>query len=95
MSKFLISCGGTGGHVSPGISLDGSVSLRFSPTLALALGLMGWFENAGKNVESAASSNAYIGSTSVTPTPIATPAYHLASGTQVFIGPYLGLQFGP
>ena len=45
-------------YVSPGISLDGSVSLRFSPTLALALGLMGWFENAGQNVQSAPSSNA-------------------------------------
>ena len=43
----------------------------------------------------APSANEYIGSLSVTPVPIATPAYHLASGTQVFIGPYLGLQFGP
>jgi hypothetical protein len=82
-------------YVSPAISLDGSVALRVTPTLAIALGVMGWFENAGQNVQSNASPNQYIGSSGATPTPISTPSYHLASSTQVFIGPYVGLQFGP
>jgi len=82
-------------YVSPAISVDASIALRVSPSLAVALGAMGWFENAGQNLQSNASGSAYIGSSSVTPTPIPTPSYHLASGTQVFIGPYVGLQFGP
>jgi hypothetical protein len=66
-----------------------------TPALAIALGLTGWFEAAGQGVQSKASPDAYIGSASVTPVPISTPSYHLASSTQIFIGPYLGLQFGP
>jgi hypothetical protein len=29
------------------------------------------------------------------PEPLPTPQYHFASGPQVFIGPLIGLQFGP
>ena len=82
-------------YVSPALSLDGSIALRVSPSVAVALGLMGWFEAAGQGVQSKPSPDAYIGSSSVTPTPIATPAYHLASSSQLFVGPYIGVQFGP
>jgi hypothetical protein len=82
-------------YVSPALSLDASIALRVSPSVAVALGLMGWFEAAGQSVQSKASPDAYIGSGSVTPVPISTPSYHLATSTQIFVGPYLGLQFGP
>src|SRR3984957_2033230 len=38
MSKFLISCGGTGGHVSPGISLaEGLVARGHEVTLLISM----------------------------------------------------------
>jgi hypothetical protein len=85
-------------YVSPAISLDGSISLRVSPTAAVALGLMLMFETAGSDLQSNPSGNQVIGSSGppvVGGAPITTPAYHLATGAQTFIGPYIGLQFGP
>jgi hypothetical protein len=84
------------GYVSPALSIDLSVSLRVSPTTAIALGGMLWFETAGAGVESNSDPNqvaAASGSKVVTAIP--TPGYHLATGAQTFIGPYLGVQFGP
>jgi hypothetical protein len=82
-------------YFSPALSIDASASLRVSPTLAIALGLMTMLETAGQSVQTTASTSQYIGSQTVSPQAIQTPAYHLASGTQVFLGPYVGLQFGP
>jgi hypothetical protein len=31
----------------------------------------------------------------VNPLPIPTPQYHFATGSQIFLGPFVGLQFGP
>jgi hypothetical protein len=82
-------------YVSPAIATDLSVSLRVNPTLAIAIGGLVWFETAGSNVTSAPSANQYLAGGATPATPIPTPAYHFATGAQTFVGPYLGLQFGP
>jgi hypothetical protein len=52
-------------------------------------------ETAGSDLQSKAGPSEYIGGGATQPTPITTPAYHLATGAQTYVGPYLGLQFGP
>ncbi len=83
------------GYFSPAISADAAIHLRLGQSTALSLGLMLWAESAGSGPATKAESTRYMGGGSATPVPIATPAYHLASSAQVFLGPYLGMQFGP
>jgi hypothetical protein len=76
-------------YVSPAISADGSLQFRLSPTVAIAVGVTFLADNAS-----------IAGNSSVAPAPgrnplIPTPGYNIASGPQVFIGPFLGMQFGP
>jgi hypothetical protein len=55
-----------------------------------------WGENAGNSVVTAPAQNdVLVNTTTKTAVPLFTPAYHLASSGQVFLGPYLGMQFGP
>ncbi|HEY2513213.1 MAG TPA: PEGA domain-containing protein [Polyangiaceae bacterium] len=82
-------------YVSPALSIDGSVSYRLSGTMALALGLQLMLETAGDGPASSANGSQYIAGGNANPSPLTTPSYHLASGAQTFLGPYLGLQFGP
>jgi hypothetical protein len=80
-------------YFSPAISISAEGQLRVSPTLALAVGLHMWADNAsigGSNSFSAPSTTPFIGRYSQP-----TPAYHFATGAQVLLMPYLGLQFGP
>jgi hypothetical protein len=77
------------GYVSPAISADGSLQFRLSPTVAVAVGVTFWADNA-----SIAGNNASPPSPGHNPL-IPTPGYNIASGPQVFIGPFLGMQFGP
>jgi hypothetical protein len=78
-------------YVSPGISIDASVGARLGEATSLVLGLMLWAENAGSSKETAPEPSAHLSSGQ----PLATPGYHLATGSQVFFGPYLGMMFGP
>jgi hypothetical protein len=89
-------------YVSPGITLEGALHVRFTPTLALAVGASLWADNAsiaGSNSvppnpgRLLAAPNNPPGAPP--PVPIPTPQYHLATGAQVFLGPFLGMQFGP
>ena len=82
-------------YVSPALSVDGSIAYRFNRGLALALGVQLMFETAGDGPATSANGNQYIAGGNSTPFPLTTPSYHLASGAQTFVGPYLGLQFGP
>ncbi|MFO0678272.1 MAG: PEGA domain-containing protein [Polyangiaceae bacterium] len=84
-------------YVSPAVNVDASVQFRLSPTTSLALGCLAWLETAGKDAHTAPDYTRFIGnpSSSVPPEPLNTPSYTLASQTQFFLGPYLGLQFGP
>jgi hypothetical protein len=82
-------------YVSPALAGDVSIALRVSPTIAIALGAILWFETAGSGPVSNASPNQYLAGGQTTPVALPTPGYHFASDAQTFIGPYLGLQFGP
>ena len=64
--------------------------------MAISLGGILWFETAGSDTRSAPKSDRIMtGGGSGRPVPLATPTYRIASGPQTFIGPYLGIQFGP
>ncbi len=88
-------------YFSPAITADASAQLRLSPTVALAVGMFFWVDNAsiaGSNSIPPASNNpphVLTNGNAATSVPIPTPGYTVASGPQVFIGPYLGMQFGP
>jgi hypothetical protein len=80
-------------YLSPAISISAEGQLRLTPTMALAVGLQMWADNAsmaGSNSFAAPSTTPVIGVYSQP-----TPAYHFATGPQVLLMPYLGLQFGP
>jgi hypothetical protein len=81
-------------YVSPGVSVDAAVQLRVSASTALALGVMLWAESAGSSVATAPDPHRNLGGNGQF-TPISTPQYHVATGSQVFLGPYLGMMFGP
>jgi hypothetical protein len=84
------------GYLSPGISAEGALQVRLSPTVAVQVGLMMWADNAGSSTVVPASTQQHaLTNGSQTPAPIPTPAYTLASGPQVILGPFLGMHFGP
>jgi hypothetical protein len=83
-------------YVSPMLSLEVAGQLRLGRKTALALGVTSWFEHAGDGVKSEARNNAVLFSPAGEPVaPQATPEYDMANGSQWFIGPFLGLAFGP
>jgi len=85
-------------YVSPGVSAEVTASFRLGQTLALALGANMWVENAPQSLRTTPRPNEFIGDPNNTGggvQPIATPAYDMANGAQVYLGPFLGLQFGP
>jgi len=89
---------GPGGfsYFSPAVSVDAAVHWRLTPTTALSLGVTLWGENAGNSVVTQPAQNDVLVNTQTkTVVPLFTPAYHLASSGQLFVGPYLGMQFGP
>ena len=88
--------GGGKTYFSPAASVDGSVQLKVSKTFAIALGFDLWAEDAGSNVVTAGSnSEVLVSSSGGLPQPLATPPYDVVRGAQVYVGPYLGFQFGP
>jgi hypothetical protein len=82
-------------YVSPGISAEAALHLRVTPTVAFAVGVEFWAENAPSGTASPPSSGRHLLKANTPPVPLETPQYHLASGAQVFLGPFLGMQFGP
>jgi hypothetical protein len=84
------------GYLSPAVSVDGAVQWRMTPTLSLALGLQLWADTAGSSTSvPPATGEGLVNRSPSQFTPIPTPSYHLASGPQAFLLPYLGMQFGP
>jgi hypothetical protein len=84
------------GYLSPAITLEAAIQLRVSQTVAVSIGAFLWADNAsiaGSN--SVPSSSQQVLTNGTTAEPIPTPQYHLATGTQVFLGPFVGMQFGP
>jgi hypothetical protein len=86
-------------YVSPGLSIEGALHFRLGSTFALALGAEMWAENASTGTAPASppspGHSLYSAQPGVLPVPIPTPQYHYATGPQVFLGPFLGMQFGP
>ncbi|HXX66257.1 MAG TPA: PEGA domain-containing protein [Polyangiaceae bacterium] len=88
---------GTVGYLSPAVTVEVGLQVRVIPTLALAIGGLLWADSAsiaGSNSVPAQAPRNLLAANQA-PQPIPTPEYHLATGPQVFLGPYLGLQFGP
>ena len=76
------------------LAIDATLSLRVSPRTALAVGLFTWLETAGSETRSPADGQRYLAKGKDV-IPVVTPTYRMASDTQFFLGPYLGVQFGP
>jgi hypothetical protein len=83
-------------YFSPMVSLEAGAQLLVGKSFGLNLGIMSWFENASDNAKSKARTDTVLFKDEDTPPQQqATPAYDMASGTQWFLGPYLGVSFGP
>ncbi len=83
------------GYVTPVLSVEVAGQVRLAGTTALAVGFNLWLEHAGSDVMTAPKPDARLTGGAGLPRPLNTPSYDMAVGTQVFIGPFLGLQFGP
>jgi hypothetical protein len=84
-------------YISPAVTLEGALQIRLTPTIALSVGLEMWADNAsiaGSNASPPSPGHALVAPSQI-PAPIPTPQYHFASGPQVFLLPFLGMQFGP
>jgi hypothetical protein len=85
-------------YLSPGISVEAAIHFYLTPTVAVTLGAEMWGENAGDSAASLPAPGSGVLTSikaGVPATLIPTPGYHFASGPQVFLGPVLGMQFGP
>ena len=82
------------GYFSPALSVEAAAQFRVTQTLGISVGVEMWAESAsigGKN----SSAGGPLQPFDVAQPPPAPYVYHLASGPQVTLGPFLGLQFGP
>jgi PEGA domain len=82
------------GYLSPALSMEAAAHFRVTQTLAISVGLEVWADSAsiaGKN----ASTGGPLQPFDVAQPPPASYQYHLATGPQVMLGPFLGMQFGP
>jgi hypothetical protein len=83
-------------YVSPAITVEASAQIRVTPTVALSAGLLMIADHASTDATTTpASPGRFVGGNNQTPSPVATPSYHLATGAQVFLGPFVGMAFGP
>ncbi len=89
------------GYFSPALSIEAAAQFRVSPTIAIQLGVEMWAESAsiaGKNSWSAGPLMPFdqgAPSASGGFTQSQAHEYHIATGPQVTLGPFLGMQFGP
>ena len=79
-------------YLAPGVSFEISAAYRVSRAVSITLGLSAWFENAGTDATTAGDPNHYFLPSG---TPLRTPSYRLAQGTQFLLWPVVGMQFGP
>jgi len=90
---------GSVGYLSPGLSAEAALHIRLSPTVAVAVGAFLWADNAsiaGSNQAPPSSGHVLANPGNAnTAAPIPTPKYDIATGPQIYIGPFLGMQFGP
>jgi hypothetical protein len=79
-------------YVAPAVSFEANAAYRLTKGVSLTLGLSAWLENAGSSATTQADPNHYFLPSG---TPLRTPSYRLAGGTQFYLWPYIGMQFGP
>ncbi|MBX3208610.1 MAG: PEGA domain-containing protein [Labilithrix sp.] len=83
-------------YVSPVIAVEPSVMYRVTPGVAVSLGIQMFLEtpssfmNGRETPTTKAEANHSLGLRG-----LRTPAYELASNVQIFVGPVLGMMFGP
>lgn len=83
-------------YVSALLSFEASVGFELGGSTAISMGVTSWFEHAGDDTSSRPEERAVLASNDGRPPiPQATPPYELANGPQWFLGPFLGLTFGP
>jgi hypothetical protein len=83
-------------YTGAALSVELAAHYRVSPNVAISLGAEMLADNAsmaGSTTVGPESGHALVSGSLVTPIP--TPQYTLASGPQVFLGPFLGMVFGP
>ncbi|MFO0552771.1 MAG: PEGA domain-containing protein [Polyangiaceae bacterium] len=83
------------GYLTAVLSVAVGGQVLLGGTTALTFGANLWLEHAGDGVATEARTDVYLSKEGEIPQPQATPAYDMVSGTQVFIGPAIGLHFGP
>jgi hypothetical protein len=84
---------GAQGYLSPVLSLEPSLQYRLGPHTAVALGISMLVES--PRAFDQIPTTKQEGGHSLGPSGLTTPAYELATGTQVFVGPFIGMMFGP
>lgn len=80
-------------YLSPILSFEPSIQYRIGPHTAVALGVS-LLVDSPRAFDQIPTTKAE-GSHSLGPSGLTTPAYQLATGTQVFVGPFIGMMFGP
>lgn len=83
------------GYLSAVLNLEIGGQVVLTGTTALSLGFELWLEHAGSDTHSEPDHQTILTGGDGPPRPQATPAYDLAAGTQLFMGPVLGIHFGP
>ena len=81
------------GYLSPVISLEPSIQYRLSPKVSVALGVSLLVESP-QTFDQVPTTPQESGH-NLGPSGLTTPQYELATGTQVFLGPFIGMMFGP
>ncbi len=83
------------GYVTGVLSVELAAQVLMAGTSSFVVGFNLWLEHAGDGVATPAESDVFLTKDGEIPAPQATPAYDMASGTQLFLGPFLGFHFGP
>jgi hypothetical protein len=86
------------GYVSPALSFEIAGQMLLAGSTQVMLGLTAWIETAGDDLRTEPRGDVFLlkdGDDDFVPHPHATPAYDMSTGTQFFLGPFLGVQFGP
>lgn len=88
---------GSVSYISPALSIEAAAQFRVSQSVAISVGLEMWADNASISGTTTipASPGRMVGGATTAPQRIETPAYQLASGPQVSLSPFIGMQFGP
>lgn len=84
-------------YLSPVLSFEPSIAFRLTPGIAASLGLAVLVEspNAFDSVPTTKADGGQVLASTTGASGLSTPAYQLATSTQIYLGPTLGLTFGP